>query len=160
MERGGLPHFFTGKERGICSWTRPIEDLVHMIVSGLPVCCACCPVQGHHSLVVLISDRRFQGIWKIDAHPPDFPRMLPRVRSGEVTLVRKCVRKSHICVTRVQVLQGYNPRTRQRPHLQTTTSFKSDRLSSQPEGFSLLNTFSYATFKTLWPAWPRIKLLR
>lgn len=50
----GLSYFFTGKERWIGSWTRTVEDLVYVIVSGLPVRRVCRPVQGHHSLVVLV----------------------------------------------------------------------------------------------------------
>ena len=58
---GGLLYFFTSEERGIGSWTGSIENLVYMIVSGLPVRCVSRPVQGHHSLVALISDRRRKG---------------------------------------------------------------------------------------------------
>ena len=50
----GLSYFFTGKERRIGSWARTVEDLIYVIVSGLPVRRVCRPVQGHHSWVVLV----------------------------------------------------------------------------------------------------------
>jgi len=89
---GGSLYFFTGKERRIGSRTGFIEDLVHMIVSGLPVCCVSRPVQGHHSLVALISDRRCKGAL---GEPPGLIShecSLELVRSRD-TLIRKCVAK-------------------------------------------------------------------
>jgi hypothetical protein len=69
-----------------------------------------------------------KGFWKIDAHVGSgFPRILARVHS-------KCIRKGHICVKRVKVLQGYNQRVCKRPCLLIGLRvLRPNRLSSQPK---------------------------
>ena len=72
----GLAYFFPGEERRISSWTRSIENLVYMVVPGLPVCRLCCPVQNHHRLVTggTMGDR--WRLWKTDqALQIQFPTM-------------------------------------------------------------------------------------
>ena len=48
------PYLFTGKERRIGSWAWSIEDLVYMVVSGIPVGRVRRPVQGHRGFVVSV----------------------------------------------------------------------------------------------------------
>lgn len=60
----GCSYFFTGGERRIGSRARSIEDLVYMVVPGLPVRCGGRSVRGHRGLVV-ISDRCWERVQEV-----------------------------------------------------------------------------------------------
>jgi hypothetical protein len=97
-------HFFPGKEGRIGSGTRFIEDLVDMVVPGLPVGRICRPVQGHHSLVVLVigPDERARRSSDSNSHDPSF--MFCRLLSN----IEFCYKKGYIFAAQANVLRSYS----------------------------------------------------
>ena len=123
----GLSYFFTGEEGRISSRARSIENLIYMVVSGFPVCGVCGPVQGHHSLVVLVigvglGEGTSQDRHTSVSHDRSVGFFRHRwinsagllVDSQERKFIAECIEKYYICITQAKIRRVHDKSARLR----------------------------------------------